>query len=149
MMLPFHRGPYALFTALGLMYFATNLPAQTTTTLLNLNFNSTNETYPAWGSTALTGAPGAGVSTLRPTTTNSGLFPTAPTNGYLLLAPNAAAVNSNTYFNGWAANSTLATINSPYTAGGLGQTNLNKISSLPILSRRVADSSRNDQLVCT
>jgi hypothetical protein len=102
--------------------------AQTTTTLLNLNFNDTNSTYPAWGSRALTGLPGDGVSTLRPTTTNSGLFPTAPTNGYLALTPNASAVISNTYWNGWAANATLATINSPYTAGGLGQTDLNKIS---------------------
>lgn len=102
--------------------------AQTVTTYLNLNFNDTNLTYAAWGSTALTGLPGNGVSTLRPTTTNSGLFPTAPTNGYLALTPNASNVVTGTYYNGWAANVTLGTINSPYTAGGLGTTNLNKIS---------------------
>ena len=99
-----------------------------TTTMLDLNFNDTNTTYPAWGSTALTGSPGAGVSSLKPTTTNTGLFPTAPTSGYLALAPNASAVNSGTYWGGWAANTTLATINSPYTAGGFGQTDLSKIS---------------------
>jgi beta-glucanase (GH16 family) len=96
--------------------------------MLDLNFNDTNATYPAWGSTALTGSPGAGVSSLKPTTTNTGLFPTAPTGGYLALAPNASAVNSGTYWGGWAANTTLATINSPYTAGGFGQTDLSKIS---------------------
>ncbi|MEY3479921.1 MAG: hypothetical protein RIQ71_696 [Verrucomicrobiota bacterium] len=110
-----------------------SLQAQTNTTLLNLDFNDTNSTYPAWGSTALTGSPGAGVSTLRPVTNNSGLFATAPTNGYLALSPNAAAVNSATYYGGWAANTTLATVNSRYTNGGFGQTNLAKIS----LSARV------------
>jgi beta-glucanase (GH16 family) len=118
----------ASLSLLGLALVAVPNLRAATTTLLDLNFNDTNSTYPAWGSTALTGSPGDGVSTLRPTTTNSGLFPTAPTNGYLVLAPNAALVNSNTYFGGWAANSTVATVNSPYTAGGFGQTNLAKIS---------------------
>jgi beta-glucanase (GH16 family) len=113
---------------------APRLKAQSTTTLVNLDFNNTNSTYPAWGSTALTGLPGDGVSILRPVTTNSGLFPTAPTNGYLVLAPNAAAVTTNpagppvSYYGGWAANATLATVNSRYTNGGFGQTNLAKIS---------------------
>ena len=113
---------------------APSLSAQSTTTLLNLNFNDTNSTYPAWGSTALTGLPGAGTNTLRPVTTNSGLFPTAPTNGYLVLAPNSGALSTNPantnyyYWGGWAANTTLATLNSRYTNGGFGQTNLAKIS---------------------
>ncbi len=104
-------------------------PAQAaTTTLLDLNFNDANSTYPAWGSTALTGVPGFGVSTLRPSTNNSGLFPTAPASGYLALSPNASAVTASSFYGGWAANTTLATVNSPYTAGGFGQNNLAKIS---------------------
>ncbi len=110
-----------------LVLFVTQAPAATNT-LLDLNFNDTNSAYPAWGSTALTGSPGAEVSTLHPVTTNSGLFPTAPPNGYLALAPNASAVNASSFYGGWAANTTLATVNSPYTAGGFGQTNLGKIS---------------------
>ncbi|MEI7866109.1 MAG: hypothetical protein WCI38_12135, partial [Chthoniobacterales bacterium] len=99
----------------------------TTNTLLSFTFNNTNEAYPAWGSTALTGVPGAGVYTLNPSTNWNTNFPTAPTNGYLVLAPNASAVNSNTYYGGWAANTTLGTINSLYTAGGFGTTNLAKV----------------------
>lgn len=104
-----------------------------TSTLLDLNFNTANSGYAGWGSTALTGSPGNGVSTILPTlpsdpTFVSGLFSTAPTSGYLALTPNASAVTTATYFGGWAANVTLATINSPYTAGGLGQTDLSKIS---------------------
>lgn len=128
-MLPrFPRAPLPVLSALALaVSFLSESKAQTTNTLLYLNFNDTNATYPAWGSTALTGSPGAGVSTLRPTTANTGLFPTAPTSGYLALAPNASAVTTNTFWGGWAANTTLATLNSPYSAGGLGQTNLAKI----------------------
>jgi beta-glucanase (GH16 family) len=95
---------------------------------LDLNFNTTSTPYPAWGSTALTGSPGNGGSTIFPTTSNSGLFPTAPTSGYLALTPNASAVTSATYYGGWAANVTLATINSLYSAGGFGQSDLSKIS---------------------
>jgi len=119
--------PLCLLVAFALLSLP-RVQAQTTTTLLDLNFNDTNSTYPAWGSTALTGLPGFGVSTLRPVTTNSGLFPTAPTSGYLALAPNASAVTASSFFGGWAANTTLATVNSPYTSGGLGQTNLAKIA---------------------
>ncbi|NDD67791.1 hypothetical protein EBZ35_09130, partial [bacterium] len=124
--------PRTLLGAIGTLFLwviaFSSTQAQTTTTYLNLNFNDTNSTYAGWGSTALTGLPGNGVSTLRPTTTNSGLFPSAPTSGYLALTPNASAVSNGTYFGGWAANVTLGTINTPYTAGGLGQTNLSKIS---------------------
>jgi len=104
-----------------------------TSTLLDLNFNTTGSGFAAWGSTALTGSPGNGVATLYPTLPASAgfanaLFATAPTSGYLALAPNASAVTSTTYYGGWAANVTLATINSPYTAGGLGQSDLSKVS---------------------
>jgi len=44
------------------------------------------------------------------------------------MTPNASAVNANSYWGGWAANVTLATINSPYTAGGFGQSDASKIS---------------------
>lgn len=104
-----------------------------TSTLLDLNFNTTGSGFAAWGSTALTGSPGNGVSTLYPTLPASAgfanpLFATAPTSGYLALTPNASAVTTATYWGGWAANVTLATVNSPYTAGGLGQSDLSKIS---------------------
>ena len=113
----------ALFSSLS----AQNLNAATST-LLDLNFNTLSTGYSAWGSTALTGSPGNGGSTIFPTAINSGLFPTAPTSGYLPLTPNASAVNSGTFYNGWAANVTLATINSPYAAGGFGQSDLSKVS---------------------
>ena len=85
-------------SVLGFALLATSSLHAATTTLFDLNFNDPNSTYPAWGSTALTGSPGANVSTLRPTTVNSGLFPTAPTSGYLALAPNASAVNANSFY---------------------------------------------------
>jgi len=104
-----------------------------TSTLLDLNFNTTGSGFAAWGSTALTGSPGNGIYTLQPTLPASAgfanaLFATAPTSGYLALTPNASAVTAATYWGGWAANVTLATVNSPYTAGGLGQSDLSKIS---------------------
>jgi len=111
----------AVFTVLASVQAAT-------TTLLDLNFNDTNSTYSAYGSPGLTGSPSPSATTLRPTTVNSGLFPTAPTSGYLALTPNASAVTPASFWGGWAANATLGIVNSPYAAGGLGQTNLNKIS---------------------
>lgn len=103
------------------------------TTLLDLNFDSTATTYPGWGSTALTGTPGNGVATLVPTVPGSSgfaspLFATAPASGYLAMTSNASAVKAASYYGGWAANVTLATINSPYTAGGFGQTDLSKVA---------------------
>ena len=96
-----------------------------TTTLLDLNFNSASASYPYFASTALTPSSGS----ISPTTTlaNNG-FPSAPTSGYLALTPNASAVTAGSFFGGWAANVTLGTINSPYTAGGFGQTDLSKVS---------------------
>lgn len=130
-----NRFPRLSWLAAGALSAATCLPGlhAATATLLDVNFNSASTGYAGWGSTALTGAPGAGVSTIYPLVSgsagfDSGLFPTAPTSGYLMLAPNASAVTTTTYFGGWAANVTLPAINSPYTAGGLGQTDLSKIS---------------------
>ncbi len=104
-----------------------------TSTLLDLNFNAATSGYAGWGSTALTGSPGNGVSTLLPTLPAdagfaNALFATAPTSGYLALTPNASAVTAATYWGGWASNVTLATVNSPYTAGGLGQADLAKVA---------------------
>jgi beta-glucanase (GH16 family) len=126
-----HR--YCVGATLTLVGFVLPASQAATSTLLDLNFNTASSGYAGWGSTALTGSPGNGVSTLMPTLpTDVGYanpaFATAPTSGYLALTPNASAVTTGTYFGGWAANVTLATINSPYTAGGLGQTDLSKIS---------------------
>ncbi|MEY4487916.1 MAG: hypothetical protein RIQ79_424 [Verrucomicrobiota bacterium] len=104
-----------------------------TSTLLDLNFDSTGPSYAGWGSTALTGTPGDGVATLTPILSGqsgyvSPLFSTAPTSGYLALTPNASAVTTATYYGGWAANVTLATVNSLYTAGGFGQADLSKVA---------------------
>ena len=108
-------------------FFASGGFATTTNKLLDLNFNNTNETYAGWGSTALGGLPGAGVSTVKPTTVWNSSFPTAPTSGYLALTADASAVTASTYYGGWAANVTLGQITSLYTNGGFGQTNLAKI----------------------
>jgi len=122
------RSQRYLCAVLATLSFSFTQLEAATSTLLDLNFNTTTTGYPAWGSTALTGSPGNGGSTIFPTTSNSGLFPTAPTSGYLALTPNASAVSAGTYYNGWAANVTLATINSLYAAGGFGQSDLSKIS---------------------
>ena len=118
---------YLCATIAALSFSLTRVEAATTT-LLDLNFNTPTSVYAAWGSTALTGSPGNGVSNINPTTTSSPLFSTAPTSGYLAMTPNASAVNANSYYGGWAANVTFETINSPYTAGGLGQSDASKIS---------------------
>jgi beta-glucanase (GH16 family) len=92
---------------------------------LDLNFNTASASYAYFASTAL--SPGSG--NISPTTTlaNNG-FPTAPTSGYLALTPNASAVTAASFYGGWAANVTLGTINSPYTLGGFGQSDLSKVS---------------------
>jgi len=92
---------------------------------LDLNFNTASASYPYYASTAL--SPGTG--NISPTTTlaNNG-FPTAPTSGYLALTPNASAVTATSFYGGWAANVTLGTVNSLYTAGGFGQSDLSKVS---------------------
>jgi beta-glucanase (GH16 family) len=96
-----------------------------TSTLLDLNFNSSTTAYAYYASTALTPISG----NISPTTTlaNNG-FPTAPTSGYLALTPNASAVTAASFYGGWAANVTLGAVNSPYTAGGFGQSDLSKVS---------------------
>ena len=124
----FPRSQRYLCAALAILSFSFTRLEAATSTLLDLNFNTTTTGYPAWGSTALTGSPGNGGSTIFPTTSNSGLFPTAPTSGYLALTPNASAVTAGTYYGGWAANVTLATINSLYSSGGFGQSDLSTIS---------------------
>ena len=112
----------------ALTFGAVSAAAQSTTTLLDLNFNSA-ATFPSYASPAVTGVGGT-TSTVLPGDAgfNSGLFPTAPTSGYVALTPNASAVTPTTFFGGWAANVTLATVNSLYTAGGFGQADLSKVS---------------------
>ncbi len=121
----FHRSQRYLCAALATLSFSLTRVEAATTTLLDLNFNSSTTAYTYFASTAL--SPGSG--NISPTTTlaNNG-FPTAPTSGYLALTPNASAVTANSFFGGWAANVTLGTVNSPYTAGGFGQSDLSKVS---------------------
>lgn len=121
-----------LLAALAIAGLGPTAARSATATLLDLNFN-TAASYPAYSSPLVTGVPGAGVAQVSPTLPGSPdfaspLFATAPTSGYLALTSNASAVNSSTFWGGWASNVTLATINSPYTAGGLGQSDLSKIS---------------------
>lgn len=109
-----------------------------TSALLDLSFNTAGS-YAGWGSTGLTalGNPGNGVGSVNSILPgqpgfDSGLFPVPPSTGYIALTPDASAVTAtpgpNYYFGGWAANVTLPAVNSPYTLGGLGQTDLSKIS---------------------
>ena len=121
----FNRLLRYLCAALATLSFSITSVYAATSTLLDLNFNTASASYPYYASTAL--SPGTG--NISPTTTlaNNG-FPTAPTSGYLALTPNASAVTAASFYGGWAANVTLGTVNSLYTAGGFGQSDLGKVS---------------------
>lgn len=121
----FNRLLRYLCAALATLSFSITSVYAATSTLLDLNFNTASASYAYFASTAL--SPGSG--NISPTTTlaNNG-FPTAPTSGYLALTPNASAVTAASFYGGWAANVTLGTINSPYTLGGFGQSDLSKVS---------------------
>jgi len=121
----FHPSQRYLCAALAILSFQLTRVEAATSTLLDLNFNTASASYPYYASTAL--SPGTG--NISPTTTlaNNG-FPTAPTSGYLALTPNASAVTATSFYGGWAANVTLGTVNSLYTAGGFGQSDLSKVS---------------------
>ena len=119
------RSQRYLCAAFATLSFSLTRVEAATTTLLDLNFNSSTTSYAYFASTALT--PGSGF--ISPTTTlANNSFPTAPTSGYLALTPNASAVTAGSYYGGWAANVTLGTVNSLYTAGGFGQSDLSKVS---------------------
>jgi beta-glucanase (GH16 family) len=121
----FPRLQRPLCVAIATLSFSLTKVEAATTTLLDLNFNTASASYSYFASTAL--SPGSG--NISPTTTlaNNG-FPTAPTSGYLALTPSASAVTAGSFYGGWAANVTLGTINSPYTLGGFGQSDLSKVS---------------------
>ena len=121
----FPRLQHLLYVAIATLSFQLTRVEAATSTLLDLNFNTASASYAYYASTAL--SPGTG--NISPTTTlaNNG-FPTAPTSGYLALTPNASAVTAGSFFGGWAANVTLGTVNSLYTAGGFGQSDLSKVS---------------------
>jgi beta-glucanase (GH16 family) len=121
----FPRFQHLLYVATATLSFSLIRAEAATITLLDLNFNSSTTSFAYYASPGL--SPGSG--NISPTTTlaNSG-FPTAPTSGYLALTPNASAVTAGSFFGGWAANVTLGTVNSPYTAGGFGQSDLSKVS---------------------
>ena len=114
-----------LCVAIATLSFSLTKVEAATATLLDLNFNSSSVAYEYFASTDL--SPSSG--TISPTTSlsNNG-FPTAPTSGYLALAPSASAVTYESYYNGWAANVNFGTVISPYTAGGFGQSDLSKVS---------------------
>ena len=121
----FPRLQHLLYVAIATLSFSLTKVEAATATLLDLNFNSSSAAYAYFASTAL--SPSSG--NISPTTTlaNNG-FPTAPTSGYLALTPDASAVTAGSFYGGWAANVTLGTVNSPYTAGGFGQSDLSKVS---------------------
>jgi beta-glucanase (GH16 family) len=121
----FPRLQHLLYVAIATLSLSLTKVEAATTTLLDLNFNTASASYSYFASTAL--SPSSG--NISPTTNlaNNG-FPTAPTSGYLALTPNASAVTAGSFFGGWAANVTLGTINSPYTLGGFGQSDLSKVS---------------------
>ena len=121
----FPRLQRPLCVAIATLSFSLTKVDAATSTLLDLNFNTASASYAYFASTAL--SPGSG--NISPTTTlaNNG-FPTAPTSGYLALTPNASAVTAGSFYGGWAANVTLGTVNSPYTLGGFGQSDLSKVS---------------------
>ena len=121
----FHRSQRYLCAALATLSFSLSRVEAATTTLLDLNFNTASASYSYYASTAL--SPSTGNISPTITLANNG-FPTAPTSGYLALTPNASAVTAASFYGGWAANVTLGTVNSPYTAGGFGQSDLSKVS---------------------
>ena len=121
----FPRLQRPLCVAIATLSFSLTKVEAATSTLLDLNFNSGSTVYSYYASPAL--SPSSG--NISPTTTlaNNG-FPTAPTSGYLALTPNASAVTAASFYGGWAANVTLGSVNSPYSAGGFGQSDLSKVS---------------------
>jgi beta-glucanase (GH16 family) len=111
-----------LCAALATLSFSfTQLEAATTTkTLVDLNFNDATKSYTYYASSGVT-SKGAYAAV---TSGANALFSTTPTSGYLALTPNASTETGS----GWWTGAVLGTINSEYTAGGLGQADLSKIS---------------------
>jgi len=95
-----------------------------TKTLVDLNFNDLTKSYGYYASSGVTSK-----GTYAAVTSGANaLFSTAPTSGYLALTPNASTEPAANSWGGWWAGATLATINTEYAAGGLGQSDLSKIS---------------------
>jgi beta-glucanase (GH16 family) len=100
-----------------------NLKAATKT-LVDLNFNDATKSYSYYASPGVTSK-----GTYAAVTSGANaLFSTAPTSGYLALTPDASTEPASGSYGGWWTGATLATINSEYAAGGLGQSDLSKIS---------------------
>jgi beta-glucanase (GH16 family) len=95
-----------------------------TKTLVDLNFNDSTKSYGFYASPGVTSKG----SYAAVTSGANALFSTAPTSGYLAFTPDASTEPAAGSYGGWWAGATLATINSEYAAGGLGQANLSKIS---------------------
>ena len=120
----FHRSQRYLCTALATLSLSLTTVEAATKTLVDLNFNDLTKSYGYYASSGVTSK-----GTYAAVTSGANaLFSTAPTSGYLALTPNASTEPAADSWGGWWAGATLATINSEYTAGGLGQSDLSKIS---------------------
>ena len=122
-MLSQHLQRYLCTTIATLSFSLTTVEAATKT-LVDLNFNDSTKSYSYYASPGVTSK-----GTYAAVTSGANaLFSTAPTSGYLAFTPNASTEPVAGSYGGWWAGATLATINSEYTAGGLGQSDLSKIS---------------------
>jgi beta-glucanase (GH16 family) len=111
---------YLCTTIVTLSFSLTTVEAATKT-LVDLNFNDTTKSYTFYASSGVTSK-----GTYAAVTSGANaLFSTPPASGYLALTPDASTSASS---GGWWAGAVLAPINSEYTAGGLGQSDLSKIS---------------------
>jgi len=120
----FHPSQRYLCAALAFLSFSSARADAATKTLVDLNFNDLTKSYDYYASPGVTSK-----GTYAAVTSGANaLFLTAPTSGYLALTPNASTEPALGSYGGWWAGATLATINSEYTAGGLGQSDLSKIS---------------------
>jgi beta-glucanase (GH16 family) len=120
----FHPSQRYLCAALAFLSFSSARADAATKTLVDLNFNDLTKSYDYYASPGVTSK-----GTYAAVTSGANaLFLTAPTSGYLALTPNASTEPASGSYGGWWAGATLATINSEYTAGGLGQSDLSKIS---------------------
>jgi len=110
-----------LCTTIATLSFSLTTVEAATKTLVDLNFNDATKSYTFYASSGVTSR-----GTYAAVTSGANaLFSTPPASGYLALTPDASTSTSS---GGWWAGAVLAPINSEYTAGGLGQSDLSKIS---------------------
>ena len=116
-----HRLQRYLWAIIATLSFSLTTVEAATKTLVDLNFNDATQSYTFYASSAVTSR-----GTYAAVTSGANaLFSTPPASGYLALTPDASTSTSS---GGWWAGAVLAPINSEYVAGGLGQSDLSKIS---------------------